>query len=122
MGVGLLPLAYPLPLPLGASYWNCLVGADPPFSALYLPLLPTSPTVLSLLLSLVGVLVQLLPFHFLELLLFSIPSLHLSGLSPNCLAGNLAASQSTDWTFGPFALPSFSIVLPDYLAGSTDSA
>ena len=96
MGVVLLPLVYPLSLPMGASHWNCLVRADPPFSALYLPMFPTSPTALFLLLSLVEVLVQLLTFHFSKLLLCSIPSLHLSGLSLNCLAKNLAASKSTN--------------------------
>ena len=122
MGVGLLPLAYPLSLPLGASHWNCLVGADPPSFTLYLPLFPTGLIVLFLLLTLVGVLVQLLPFHFSELLLCSIPSFHLLGLSLNCLAKNLAASQSTDWPFGPFSHPSFSTVPPSYLVGLTDSA
>ena len=122
MGVGLLPLDYPLSLPLGASHWNFLVGADPPLSALYLPLFSTGPIVLFILLSLVGVLVQLVPFHFSELFLYSIPSLHLSGLSLNCMTKNLAASQSTDWPFAPFAPPGFSTVRPDYSAGLTDSS
>ena len=122
MGVGLLPLAYPFSLPLGASHWKSLVGADPSFSTLYLPLFPTGSTVLFLLLSLVGVMVQLLPFHFSELLLCSIPSLHLSSLSLNCLAKNFTASQSTDCPFGPFAPPSFSTVPPGYLVGLIDSA
>ena len=119
--MGLLSLAYPLSLPLGASHWNCLVEDDPPFSTLHLPLFLIGLTVLFLLLSLVGVLVQLLPFHFLELLLCNIPSLLLSGLSLNCLAKNLATSQSTDWPFGPFAPPNFSTMSLGYSVGLTDS-
>ena len=122
MGLDLLPLAYPLSLPLCASHWNCLVGADPYLSTMYLPLFPTGLTILFLLLSLVGVLVQLLPFHFSELLLCSIPSPLLSNSPPNCLAMNPATSQSTKWPFGPFAPLSFSTVLPGYSVGLPDSA
>ena len=125
MGAVLLPLAYPFSLPLGASHWNFLVGADPPFPSLLILLFQTGPTILFLLLSLVRVLVQLLMLNFLELLLCSIPSLHLSVLSLNCLAKNLAASQSIDWPFGPFGPfvpPSFSTVPPSSSIGLTDSA
>ena len=120
--MGLLPLAYPFSLPLGASYWNFLGRADPHLSALYLPLVSTGLTVLFLLLSLVGVLMQLLPFHFSKLFLFSIPSPLLSGLSLNCLAKNIVASQSTKRPFGPFAPPSFSTVRHGYLVRLIDSA
>ena len=120
MGVGLLPLPYPLLLPLGAFHWNCLVEDNPHLSALYLPLFLTSLTVLFLLLSLVGVLVQLLLFHFSELLLCSIPSPLFLVSPPNCLATNPTASQSTKWPFGPFSPPSFSTVLPAYSVGLTD--
>ena len=122
MGLDLLPLAYPLLPPMGASHWNCLVGVDPHLSTLYLPLFSTSLTILFLLLSLVGVLVHLLPFHFSELLLCIIPSPYLSGFSLNCLAKNLAASQSIDWPFGSFAPPGFSTMLPGYLVRLLDYA
>ena len=95
---------------------------DPHLSALYLHLFPTGLTVLFLLLSLVGVLVQFLLFHFSELLLCSNTSPLISGSPLNCLAINLAASQSTKWPFGPFAPLSFSTVLPGYSVGLTDFA
>ena len=65
-------LVDPFALPLAVSQQNCLVGADPHLYALCQPLFQTGMTVLVLLLSLVGVLVQLLPFHFLELLLCNV--------------------------------------------------
>ena len=120
--MGLLPLAYPLSLHMGASYWNCLVGADPHLFALSQPLFLTGLTVLGLLLTLVGFLVKLPPFHFSGLFLFGIPSLHLSILSLNCLAKNLVTSQSINWPFGPFAPLGFSTMLPGYSVGLTDFA
>ena len=110
--MGLLPLAYPLSLPLGAFYWNCLARDDPHLSTLSQPLFPIDLTILGHLLALVGFLMKLPPFHFSGLLLCSIPSLHFSVLSLNCLAKNLAAAESTDWLFVLFAPPGFSTVLP----------
>ena len=94
-GVGSLATGFSPFTTLGASHWNCLVRANPHLSTLYQPLFLTGLTVLVLLLSLVGVPVHLLPFHFLELLLYSIPSSLFSGSPSNCLAMNLIASQST---------------------------
>ena len=120
MGLGLLPLANPLSVPLGASHWNCLVGANPHLSALCQPLLLTGVTILGLLLTLVGFLVRVLPFHFSGLFLCSIPSPLFSDSPLICWAVSLVASQSTTWPFGPFALPSFSTMLPGYSVGLTD--